>query len=230
MNKDTYVKNYILRNLLNHYSAEELIDLIEDMYKPKLNSENVIKFLKEKNYEIYTDKPNIVGVRNNIQNYSQFDDWMFIIFLNDDESIKESYVFNWTTDPSTFYVKRNVTNDKGTARLKAGQYIDAYNLGLHRNSYFALVQRGKNPVTVERLDPNFNIVATETGYFGINIHKPTGRDELQEAVSYSSAGCQVSSKITDFNKFMQIIKQYSNLYYTYTLIELEQFNNILFNN
>jgi len=230
MNKDTYVKNYILKNLLNHYSYNELVDLIEDLYKPELNARNLIKFLKEKNYEIYTDKPNIIGVRNSIQNYSQFDDWMFVILLNKDESIKQSYVFNWTTDPSTSYVKRNVTNHKGTARLKADQYIDAYNLGLHKSSYEALVQRGKTPVTVERLDPNFNIVATETGYFGINIHRPTGRDELQEAVSYSSAGCQVASKIKDFNKFIEIIKQFSNFYFTYTLIELEQFNQILFNN
>lgn len=91
-----------------------------------------------------------------------YDDALFI------DSANVTAAFNANTDPS---VAR-----KGMAVLAPGLYL-AHRLGLHRGQYRALVQRA-GPVTVVR-DQSI----TESGYFGINIHKGS-------TTTTSSEGCQ----------------------------------------
>ena len=226
MNRDYFVKRNILKPLRKYYIYNDIIKLVNDVFKTELNEVNLIEYLKLKNYELY-EGINIIGVRNDVQEYQNFDDKVYFIFLDKNRKITKSYVYDWTTDPSTFYVKKQTSNPIGTARLKADQYIDAYTIGLHKQREKAFVQRGKNPVTVERLNENFEVVAEQTGYFGINIHAPTKRDELQEAVSWSSAGCQVSKKRKDLEEALKFSEETGNFYFTYTLVELKDFNNLL---
>ena len=84
--------------------------------------------------------------------------------------------FNANVDPGGYGINPKVR--KGYASLKPGVY--RYKLGQHGirrgNPYTALVQGG--PVTVNRDGGQ-----TETGWFGINVHKGSSR-------SVSSEGCQ----------------------------------------
>ena len=116
-------------------------------------------------------------------------------------------------------------NPKGTAILKAGQYRNAYKLGLHRSKYIALVQRN-GPVTVYR-DNNkngsldFMIGNQDSGYFGINIHK-AGTNSAR--VNKWSAGCQVFKREAHFNELISLCKKSERKYgagtkFTYTLLE-----------
>lgn len=75
--------------------------------------------------------------------------------------------FNANTDPSRVRKGKGTGAGKGMAVLKAGVW-PAYELGLHRSKYEALVQRA-GTVTVIRdgTDGDYE----QTGWFGINIHK-----------------------------------------------------------
>lgn len=91
-----------------------------------------------------------------------YDDALFI------DTPNVTAAFNGNTDPSVAKT--------GIASLVPGFY-PAYHLGLHRGQYQALIQR-KATVTVRR-----DGGVTETGWFGINIHRGSNN-------STSSEGCQ----------------------------------------
>ena len=197
---------------------------------PKINT--LLKILKSNKYIIY-DKPfqlNIIGVRNLITNPEKFDDFIYVIFKNDNNNW-EGYRFNATTDPSTRYLEKGgfSSSSSGTAILPQGQYVDTWRLGTHKG-YRALVQNKKICVyrDYDRNDTlNFNIEDKDCGLFGINIHrgKSHGADDGNgntEFIGLYSAGCQVFANYYCFNEFMDLAEKQKNLYgnaFTYTLID-----------
>ena len=104
--------------------------------------------------------------------------------------------------------------------MKCGQYRGSHMIGLHQGKYEALRQCA--PVTVYRDFTNNGIYdefKTETGVFGINIHK-AGIDSVR--VDNWSHGCQVFKRTQDFNRFMELCKKAATIHgnrFTYTLIE-----------
>ena len=72
-------------------------------------------------------------------------------------------------------------NSKGVAILKPGQYLKSHKLRLHGGKYLALGQQ--NPLTVYRdnnRDDNYDLneSKTDTGLFGINIHRASKYDSV----------------------------------------------------
>jgi hypothetical protein len=184
----------------------------------------IVNALRVKTYETYI-RPfelNIVGIRNESTVPNRFDDEIHVFFKNN-SNLWIHYIFPATTDPGTYWLK-NPMNLQGTAILSQGQYDDAYQVGLHRGKYYALVQR--KPVTVLRdYDRNaildFKNGRPETGMFGVNIHYASVNGTTITVDSYS-AGCQVFANINDFNLFMQLCEKHRQLYgnsFTYTLID-----------
>jgi hypothetical protein len=154
----------------------------------------------------------VVGVRSKANEKNKFDDMMYLI------NGPMQQIFSCTTNPGTHWLK-NLLNPKGTAVLKPGQYVDAYQLGLHQGKYEALVQR--KPVTVYR-DGDKDDVAEETkveqtGLFGINIHR-ANPSAISKFIDKWSAGCQV---LNDFKKYATLIaacKASGKKAFTYTLL------------
>lgn len=186
--------------------------------------QKVISIIKRLGYLVY-EKPyqlNIIGDRSLETKANQFDDKLHVIFKND-KNRWESYTYTITTDPGTFWLEHPMQVD-GTGILKQGQYVDAYQIGLHKGQYKALVQR--KPVTVIRdYDRNaildFNNGKESTGLFGINIHRASIYG-ITKAVGKWSAGCQVFEKNEDFIHFMSMCEKHRSLYgnhFTYTLID-----------
>jgi hypothetical protein len=187
-----------------------------------MNFNDVIDYLKEKKYVIYT-KPyqlNIVGVRNRESIPNAFDDKMFV-FWKDDKNKWQVREYPITTDLGTYYLLHPLNKEYGSALLKSGQYIDSYRRDYHRGKYMALVQ--SKPVSVYR-DYNRNGVfdvftKITTGDFGINIHK-AGEDSIK--VDKNSAGCQVFKRRADFDDFMRLTELHQSKYgnrFTYTLLD-----------
>jgi hypothetical protein len=182
----------------------------------------LVNALKGKGYVIYT-KPyqlNIVGRRSKNTIPNKFDDKMFVFWKNDDNDW-EGKEYNITTDPATYFLQNPLSN-LGSAILKEGQYVDSYGIGMHRNSYEAVVQ--KKPVVVYR-DYNrdaildWNNGREETGLFGINLHK-AGANTAD--IGKYSAGCQVFANVSDFEEFMNLARKHKQLHgntFTYTLID-----------
>ena len=186
---------------------------------------DIIKSAERLGYTIdkRPSKLNIIGVRNSgATSQDKFDD-LIAYFTYDNNGKLNGRVVTGTTDPSTYFLKSPM-NLKGAAILKSGQYKDAYQLGLHRGKYEALVQR--KPVTVIRdADRNSLInyfAPTQTGLFGINIHKAQKGKNNEDIIGLDSAGCQVFRNIRDFEDMMQLARISKNKYgnsFTYTLLD-----------
>jgi len=149
-----------------------------------------------------------------------FDDELVIFFKDDGNWIVKKYQI--TTDPGRHYLK-NPMEKTGTAILCTGQYKGMFKLGKHRGRYDALVQA--RPVRVYRdndrddeLDMNVNI--TETGMFGINMHRSSPYSKSYTVEKWS-AGCQVFASSSQYNQFMRLIKISAKKYgqfFSYTLL------------
>jgi hypothetical protein len=192
--------------------------------------EQVETAVKAKGYVWFEDSANkgfdvnIVGVRNNAPSVADkvtnvFDDCLTISF-KDEKGVEQFYCWNATTDPGKKGVQQ-FHNKKGVARLVPGQYRGVWKIDLHQGKYKALCQRLGN-VTVWR-DANKDLVfeekVTDTGMFGINIHK-AGQDSTW--VENWSEGCQVFKRVKDFNEFMKICTKAAAIHgnhFSYTLLE-----------
>jgi len=186
---------------------------------------DIIKSAEKLGYKIdkRPNKLNIICVRNSsATNQDKFDD-LLAYFIYDDKGNLRGKVVPGTTDPSTSFLKSPI-NIKGAAVLKSGQYKDAYQLGLHRGKYEALIQA--KPVTVIRDNDRNALInyfaPTQTGLYGINIHKSTKGKNNEDIIGLDSAGCQVFRNIPDFIDMMTLAKisrkNYGNSF-TYTLID-----------
>ena len=192
--------------------------------------EQIEAAVKAKKYIWFEDKANkgydvnIVGVRSNAPSVADkvtnvFDDYLTITY-KDETGKWQYYCWNATTDPG----KKGVMefhNNKGVGRLVPGQYRGVWSIDKHQGKYDALCQRN-GTVTVYRdanRDLTFQETVTDTGMFGINIHK-AGQDSTW--VENWSEGCRVFKRVKDFDVFMSICKKAAKLYnnkFSYTLIE-----------
>lgn len=187
---------------------------------PTLTSKNFIKLFEVLNYPVLRKEEgepynlNIVGVRNKFSRVNHFDDSINIYYEGEHEWVHKEY--QATTYPGIPSLLKPV-NFKGSAILMPGQY--SYKKGKHKGKYEALVQDG--PVTVYRdntKDLIYNLVNTESGYFGINIHKASFGAKLVGPESY---GCQVIKE--GFEDFMGLINkslEFRENKFTYTLVEI----------
>ena len=171
----------------------------------------------DKGYDV-----NIVGIRNSSTGKvvtNLFDDTITISY-RDENGVWQFNEWKNTTEPGKKGVQQ-YHNVKGVARLVPGQYRGVWAIDKHQGKYEALCQRLGN-VTVYR-DANKDLVYdeanTDTGMFGINIHK-AGQDSTW--VENWSEGCQVFKRVKDFDAFMKICKKAAKIHgnhFTYTLIE-----------
>jgi hypothetical protein len=149
-----------------------------------------------------------------------FDDFITISY-KDSLGNWQFFCWNATTDAGKKGVEK-FGNPKGVARLVAGQYRGVWAIDKHRGKYDALCQRLGN-VTVWRdanRDLKFDEIKTDTGIFGINIHK-AGTDSTW--VENWSEGCQVFKRVKDFETFMFICKKAAKIHgnkFSYTLLEI----------
>ena len=197
--------------------------------------EQIEKAVKTKGYTWFEDADNqgydvnIVGVRNNHPSIADkvtnlFDDYLTISY-KDESKNWQFFCWNATTDPG----KKGVMefhNKKGVARLVPNQYRGVWKIDKHQGKYDALCQR-LGPVTVWR-DSNKDLIfeekVTDTGIFGINIHK-AGQDS--QWVENWSEGCSVFKRVKDFDVFMSICKKAAKIHgnkFTYTLLESTDIN------
>jgi hypothetical protein len=195
----------------------------------KYGREALQRAVEGKGYKYFTNGDynlNIIGIRNSdTENMvtNKFDDTITLSYKIDGEW--QYHEFDCTTDPGTHYMDSPILKSKGTAILKPGQYRSSHKIRKHQGRYEALGQQ--NPVTVYRDNNrddvyNLNTENTDTGLFGINIHRATkyaGKKSTQ--VDKWSAGCQVIADNDDWRMFMKICRKARDIWsnnFTYTLL------------
>jgi len=192
--------------------------------------DHIRRALERKGYRFFESgdyNVNIVGVRNSLTKNkvtNKFDDLITVSYKIDGKW--QYHEMECTTDPGTHWVENCMLPEKGVAILKEGQYPGSHKIRKHQGRYEALGQC--KPVTVYRDNNrddmyNLNVEKTDTGLFGINIHRATkyaGKKSTQ--VDKWSAGCQVIAANDDWTKFMKIMRKARDTWsnsFTYTLIE-----------
>ena len=198
--------------------------------------EQIQTTVEGKGYKYFHDNSNkgydvnIIGIRNSKTKgrvTNAFDDLLTIAYKCE-EGVWHYHEFPCTTDPGSHWVE-NILNEKGVAILKPNQYRGSHKLRLHQGKYLALGQ--KKPVTVYRdnnRDGNYDLneSKTDTGLFGINIHRATSRAGGKSTrVDKWSAGCQVIADNDDWHKFLDICQTAREIHgnsFSYTLIESKE--------
>lgn len=194
-------------------------------------AEHYQSILKSKGYSFFKNgnlNLNIVGVRNSSGRPDVFDDFINVIYKIDGVWVVDAYTATTEPGPNLLKWPLKSVRHKGAAILVPDQYRSVYRIGTHggKRKYTALVQRG-GEVTVCR-DNNRDAkvdtdVETETGMFGINIHRHWGSDE-REYTNGISAGCQVFQSSKDFYEFMDTCNMAADKWgnsFTYTLLKEE---------
>jgi hypothetical protein len=190
--------------------------------------EQIEAAVKAKGYAWFNDDANksydvnIVGVRNSTTGKkvtNLFDDVITISF-KDDKGVWQYFEWANTTEPGKKGVQK-YQNIKGVARLVPGQYRGVWTVDKHQGKYEALCQRLGNVKVFRDADRDleYDEDNTDTGMFGINIHK-AGQDSTW--VENWSEGCQVFKRVKDFDVFMKICKAAAKIHgnhFSYTLIE-----------
>jgi hypothetical protein len=194
----------------------------------KFSADKIKKAVESKGYKWFEGGDynlNIVGVRNSNTNgvvTNKFDDMITLTY--EVGGVLKYHEFDATTDPGAHWEKNLLSKD-GVAILVPNQYRGSHTIGMHQGKYEALKQQ--KPVKVYRdknMDGKYDMLEEniQEGIFGINIHKAGSRIEGSTQIDKWSAGCQVLSKESDFNKLMELAHKAAALYgksFTYTLIE-----------
>jgi len=157
---------------------------------------------------------------------------IFNIFANADFPYPEVTLGDGKTvrlDAAGFGFYRTVPNRADREKVMSaffgalGQYRGAFELGMHKGQYRALVQR--KPVAVYRdanRDDRLDLTGDpEWGMYGINIHRASAT-KTSEEVDKWSAGCQVFQDPKHFDDFMRLVENAAQVWgprFTYTLLE-----------
>ena len=132
----------------------EDIEKIVEPYLPKLKETDKVILVGIRAY--YRDSMGATGKND----YGQYDDALFWL------APQHLAGYNGNTDPSRLGWNPNAS--KYMARLKPGLW--RYIKWKHKQQYWAFGQ-GSNKVTVERLNEAGKVMKTETGCYGINVHR-----------------------------------------------------------
>jgi hypothetical protein len=199
----------------------------------KHTREKIAEVMASKGYKYFTDDNNktydvnIIGIRNDETKgrvTNAFDDTMTISYKNEDGEW-QYHEFDCTTDPGSAYMDNPILENTGCAILKPNQYRGSHKIRLHGGKYTALGQ--KKDVTVYRdndRDGNYDLneSKTDTGLFGINIHRATSRaGNKSTRVDKWSAGCQVIADNDDWHEFLDICQTAREIHgnsFSYTLL------------
>ncbi|MBX3252515.1 MAG: hypothetical protein KF862_00130 [Chitinophagaceae bacterium] len=188
--------------------------------------------MNKKQYRVYTTDNvewnlNIIGIRNKANSPVAFDDTLVVFHKFMDHWYITHYPI--TTDPSIHYLLHPGPK-AGTAILKEGQYKGVYTIDKHNGKYDALCQRMGDVVVYRDNNKdgklNMNESTTQTGRFGINIHKGPNNGNFDSKNTIYSAGCQVFADSRHFAEFMLKCKNGASAFgnkFTYTLLNEKDF-------
>jgi len=193
-----------------------------------ISLDDVKSVMANKGYKVFTEEgiPNIVGIRNTIKKTDNYIDRCFVWWIENGAEVSHDYTI--TTRDGAYYLE-NPINDKGSAILVPDQYINCWELGMHRGKQFALCQKD-GVVRVYRDNNQDDIIdcnpaSEDVGYFGIDLHH-AGTDD-SPIIGKWSAGCQVwryNQRHQDLmNKFKELSEKNKYKKFTYTLLLQEDF-------
>lgn len=185
---------------------------------------DVIDAMRSQDYLVFSDPRgydlNLFGIRTEDIDSNKFNDWLGVFYTYD--GVWNYFCVPGTTDPGVFYRNRPI-NPLGTGALVEGQHRGMYEVGMHRGSYPALVQ--KVPVPAYRDDNkddylDLDPATIDVGLHGANFHRASANNP-SIIVDRWSAMCQVVQDKLHHDHFMALARASVEIYgnsITYTLL------------
>jgi len=178
------------------------------------------KAIAKKGYKWFDDKPNLIGIRTNLQIPDVFNDPFFV--AHKDKLISAIC----TTEPGTTYQKK-LLNAKGCWVSMPAQMIDAYAVGLHQGKVDHVCLKSVGKIYGLREDDKDGILFNdkdaiaswqEGSGIGANIHG-ANKAGITKTVGPWSAGCTVINDWKKKEEIMDFLKTFGAVRFTYTLLE-----------
>ena len=195
----------------------------------QLNEEGVLRAFEARGYKVFKSaySVNIFGIRMKTGT-NLFDDYVCVAYY-DNQGCFMNHIYQATTEPGDDYMLNPLHKD-GTAIMLEGQYRGAYKL-LHHRNYPAL--RQVKPIKFFRdndKDRDHDLegkgkVIDEVILANIH-HANNSKSTPSTYVDKWSAACQVIRKITDWDKFLELVRISEHKYgnsFTYTLFNKSDF-------
>ena len=206
-------------------------DLSEIESNPTLDK--LTRFMKSKNYTIYEDicVLNIIAMRtkDNGDITNKFDDTLFV-FWKKENGNWELIDYPITSTPG--FIPKTEILPEDVAILALGQYVDQCELTTFKgdDNYKCLKF---NQVTVHRNNKKrrYNYKSkTETGSFGIYIHRAIDIGSSENVYNYSE-GSQVFKSVVQYNQFIKLCEKQISVsekrLFTYTLCRKSEFDEFI---
>ena len=164
---------------------------------------------------------NIIGVRSQLDNHDQFNDYILLMYKQYLSSGIIIEIMPATTLPGVYYLK-NPIDVNGTAILPPGQYLSKFEKGDHKG-YEAVTQLlvWRDCDLNDLVDVNENMPLYPA--YGIDIHRSSYKYGMvgPTSINYDSGGCQVILYPGHYSHFMGLVDASVRLYgnsLSYTLI------------
>lgn len=142
---------------------------------------------------------NLIALRKLKTVNDMFDDVLIVVW-KDKTGKKHLRAFDATTEAGSYWYE-NPVNIGGTAEIIEGYHPEIWRLGLHRGRYQALVQNKEVQIIRWR---NNQVVGTEKGFFGLNLHRASA-SKKSTMVGKWSAGTIAIADPKDFAELMAIL-------------------------
>lgn len=201
----------------------------------EITIDSLKKVFKTKGFKWREDRPNIIGIRTNINVPDVFNDFLCVVYKEGATEVLKTYLI--TTEPGVAHQKA-LLNAAGCAVIEPGNYPDAYSLGYHQGKdgkkvntktgapypvHRALVLTGH--IMIKR-DKDLDGIAGNSGTImpgdntGCNIHGAIVGTKTEKVGAFS-AGCQVHAIWKNKEEMCDIaekFKKITNNKFDYTLI------------
>jgi len=127
--KDRFLLEYLKKSHDLQYT-KAVNNILNEHYKEKpMSIPPILQRVKDKGYMTFENghyNLNIIGVRTSSRIANKFDDWLHVVFKDENDNWV-NMTFQITTDAGLYHLK-NPSRIEGTAILMAGQYRSSHKI------------------------------------------------------------------------------------------------------
>jgi hypothetical protein len=220
---------------VNDENKKDSIPKKEDLSKIESNPliDKIVRFMQSKNYTVFEDIGvlNMVAMRTKDDGRvtNKFDDSLFVFWKKENGNWE---IIDYPITSTPGFIPQTEILPENVAILALGQYIEQCKLGIFKgDEKYKCLKFEESTVYRNNKTTSYNYKAkTETGKFGIYIHRATDIGSSENVFNYSE-GSQVFKSVVQYKQFINLCEKQINVAnketFTYTLVRKSEFDEFI---